>query len=151
MRPEHRPLRSILIHSYMNLRFTTKAIGPREEEVSGGKQSFLSTTVKTVTLGRRGSTTPGALPDAFAFAEDSAWRRWVEVRCPGGRNEVHLKRLLEHGACLMLLSFGLSVQGSNILGERCTQTAPPSVCLCPGETRGALPASCPSLRLTISF
>lgn len=52
MRPEHRPLRSILIHSYMNLRFTTKAIGPREEEVSGGKQSFLSTTVKTVTLGR---------------------------------------------------------------------------------------------------
>ena len=138
----------------MNLRFTMKAIGPREEEVSGGKQTFLSTTVKTVCHawppGFNYTRCParcicicrGLCLEALGGGTYGAWE---------GRNEVHLKRLLEHGACLMLLSFGLSVQGSNILGERCKQTALSSVCLCPGETRGALPASCPSLRLSISF
>lgn len=39
-----------------------------------------------------------------------------------GGNEVHLKQLLELRACLTLLSVSLSMQGSNLQGERYKQS-----------------------------
>lgn len=96
----------------MLLKVTLKVIGPqRGRDMSGGKQTFLTTTEKTACHTWESGFSHTRCPCQLrlhlqkTLLEGAGWWWWGggcwEVR---GGNEVHLKQLLELRACLTLLS-----------------------------------------------